>query len=172
VRQDFPILHTKAHGKPLVYLDNGATTQKPKAVIDRMARYYESENANIHRGVYELSQKATAAYEEAREKVARFLNAPQSREVIFTRGTTEGINLVASSFGRAFLKPGDESLFREWSTTRTLFPGSLIAEQTGATISVIPMNDAGELLLDEYEKLLSGRTKIVSVVHVSNSLAP
>jgi cysteine desulfurase/selenocysteine lyase len=170
IREDFPILHTQSHGKPLVYLDNGATTQKPRAVIDRLVRYYETENANIHRGVYELSQKATAAYEAAREKVARFVNAPEILEVIFTRGTTEAINLVASSFGRAFLKPGDEIILSGMEHHSNIVPWQLIAEQTGATIRVIPMNDAGELLLDEYEQLLSDRTKIVSVVHVSNSL--
>jgi cysteine desulfurase/selenocysteine lyase len=170
IRDDFPILRTTSHGKPLVYLDNAATTQKPRAVIDRLVRYYETENANIHRGVYELSQKATAAYEEARHKVARFLNAPDSSEVIFTRGATEAINLVASSFGRAFLKPGDEIILSGMEHHSNIVPWQLIAEQTGAVIRVIPMNDAGELMLDKYERLLNPRTKVVSVVHVSNSL--
>jgi len=170
IRDDFPILRQTAHGKPLVYLDNAATTQKPRAVIDRLVRYYETENANIHRGVYELSQRATAAYELAREKVARFLNAPQSPEVIFTRGSTEGINLVASSFGRAFLKAGDEIILSAMEHHSNIVPWQLAAEQSGAKIRVIPMNDAGELSLDEFERLLNPRTKIVSVVHVSNSL--
>jgi cysteine desulfurase/selenocysteine lyase len=170
VRRDFPILHTQAHGKPLVYLDNGATTQKPRAVIDRLVRYYENENANIHRGVYELSQRATAAYEQSRETVARFLNAPELAEVIFTRGTTEAINLVASSFGRKVLTKGDQIILSGMEHHSNIVPWQLIAEETGAIIRVIPMNDAGELLLDEYQKLLNDRTKIVSVVHVSNSL--
>ena len=170
IRDDFPILHTSAHGKPLIYLDNGATTQKPRAVIDRLVRYYETENANIHRGVYELSQKATAAYEEARLTVARFLNAFAPAEVIFTRGTTEAINLVASSFGRMRLDKGDEIILSGMEHHSNIVPWQLIAEQTGATIRVVPMNDAGELQLDEYEKLLSERTRIVSVVHISNSL--
>ena len=170
IREDFPILRQKAHGKPLVYLDNAATTQKPRAVIDRLVRYYETENANIHRGVYELSQRATLAYEEARGKVSRFLNAREASEIIFTRGTTEAINLVASTFGRAFLKTGDEIILSAMEHHSNIVPWQIIAEQTGATIHVIPMNDAGELLMDEYERLLTGRTKIVSVVHVSNSL--
>jgi cysteine desulfurase/selenocysteine lyase len=170
IRDDFPILREKAHGKPLVYLDNAATTQKPRAVIDRLVRYYETENANIHRGVYELSQRATSAYESAREKVATFVNAPDSSEVIFNRGSTEGINLVASSFGRTFLKPGDEIILSAMEHHSNIVPWQIIAGQTGATIRVIPMNDAGELMLDEFERLLSPKTRIVSVVHVSNSL--
>src|SRR5579863_817831 len=170
IRDDFPILRQKAHGRPLVYLDNAATTQKPRSVIDRLVRYYETENANIHRGVYELSQRATSAYEHAREKVARFLNAPSPSEIIFTRGSTEGINLVASSFRRAFLKSGDEILLSAMEHHSNIVPWQLAVEQTGAKIRVIPMNDAGELMLDELEQMLSPRTKIVSVVHVSNSL--
>jgi cysteine desulfurase/selenocysteine lyase len=170
IREDFPILRQKAHGKPLVYLDNAATTQKPRAVIDRLVDYYEMENANIHRGVYELSQRATAAYEHAREKVAKFLNAPKSSEVIFTRGSTEGINLVASSFGRTFLKEGDEIILSAMEHHSNIVPWQLAAEQSGAKIRVIPMNDVGELMLDDFERLLSPRTKIVSIVHVSNSL--
>ena len=170
IRNDFPILHTQAHGKPLVYLDNGATTQKPRAVIDRLVRYYETENANIHRGVYDLSQKATLAYEEARHKIARFINAPDPAEVIFTRGTTEGINLVAASLGRKVLTKGDQIILSGMEHHSNIVPWQLIADATGAKIRVIPMNDAGELLLDDYEKLLGDRTRIVSVVHVSNSL--
>jgi cysteine desulfurase/selenocysteine lyase len=170
VRADFPILHTAVRGKPLIYLDNGATTQKPQAVIDRISRFYQTENANIHRGVYELSQRATEAYEEARQKIARFLHAPQAREIIFTRGTTEGINLVASSFGRRFLRAGDEIVLSAMEHHSNIVPWQLVAEQTGAVIRVIPMNDAGELMLGEYESLLNPRTKIVAVVHVSNSL--
>jgi len=170
VRADFPILHTQSHGKPLVYLDNAATTQKPRAVIDRLVRYYESENANIHRGVYELSQKATTAYEEARHKVARFLNANEDNEIIFTRGTTEAINLVASSYARTILKPGDEIIVSAVEHHSNIVPWQMAAQTTGATLRVIPMNDAGELLLDEYAKLLCNRTRIVAVNHISNAL--
>jgi cysteine desulfurase/selenocysteine lyase len=170
VRSEFPILATQAYGRPLVYLDNGATTQKPQAVIDRVGRYYREENANIHRGVYRLSQVATEAYEEARRKVARFINAPDEREVIFTRGTTEGINLVAASYARATLKRGDEIILSALEHHSNIVPWQIAAEATGATVRVIPVNDDGELLLDEYAKLLSGRTKIVAVNHVSNAV--
>jgi cysteine desulfurase / selenocysteine lyase len=170
VRSQFPILHRKIHGKPLIYFDNAATTQKPQVVIDTLTRYYESENANIHRGVHTLSQEATAAYERAREKIARFINAEHSRQIIFTRGTTEGINLVASSYGRKFLKRGDEIVLSAMEHHSNIVPWQILAEEIGATIRVIPMNDRGELLMDEFEKLLSDRTKIVSIVHLSNSL--
>src|SRR3954470_12816189 len=170
VRGDFPILQTNVYGKPLVYLDNGATTQKPRAVIDALSRYYESENANIHRGVYHLSQLATQLYDESREKIARFINAAESKEVIFTRGTTEGINLVAGCWGRTFLKSGDEVIVSAMEHHSNIVPWQIACEATGARLRVIPMNDAGELLLDEYERMLSERTKLVSVVHVSNSL--
>lgn len=170
VRNDFPILHQQVHGKPLVYLDNAATTQKPRAVIDRIVRFYETENSNIHRGVYALSQRATGAYEDAREKVVRFLNAHHAREIIFTRGTTEAINLVASSFGRRFLGKGDEIILSTLEHHSNIVPWQLAAEQAGAVIRVIPINDAGELDMDEYRRLLSARTRIVSIVHVSNSL--
>jgi cysteine desulfurase / selenocysteine lyase len=170
VRKDFPILSTKANGKPLVYLDNGATTQKPNAVIDRISRYYREENANIHRGVYHLSQVATEAYEDARRKVARFINAPDEREVIFTRGTTEAINLVAASYARATLKPGDEILVSSREHHSNIVPWQIAAEASGSRVRVIPIDDDGDLLLDDYAKLLSGRTKIVAVNHVSNAL--
>ena len=170
VRADFPILSTSVHGKPLVYLDNGATTQKPNAVIDRISRYYREENANIHRGVYRLSQVATEAYEDARRKVQTFINAADEREVIFTRGTTEAINLVASSYARATLKPGDEIIVSTLEHHSNIVPWQIAAEATGATVRVIPVNDDGELLLDEYAKLLGDRTKLVAVNHVSNAL--
>jgi len=170
VRADFPILSTTVYGKPLVYLDNGATTQKPNPVIDRISRYYREENANIHRGVYRLSQVATEAYEEARRKARQFINAADEREVIFTRGTTEAINLVAASYARATLKPGDEVILSNLEHHSNIVPWQIAAEAAGATIRVIPVNDDGELLLDEYAKLLSGRTKIVAVNHVSNAL--
>src|SRR5438105_12088549 len=149
VRAEFPILSTTVYGKPLVYLDNGATTQKPNAVIDRISRYYREENANIHRGVYRLSQVATGAYEEARRKVQRFINAADEREVIFTRGTTEAINLVASSYGRATLKPGDEVILSNLEHHSNIVPWQIAAETTGATIKVIPVNDDSELRLHQ-----------------------
>jgi cysteine desulfurase/selenocysteine lyase len=170
IRQDFPILATSANGKPLVYLDNGATTQKPRAVIERLQKYYETENANIHRGVYQLSQTATAAYEEARRTVARFINAADEREVLFTRGTTEAINLVAATYGRSVLQPGDQIILSAMEHHSNIVPWQMIAQQTGAKIAVIPINDAGELLMDEYAKLLKQPTRIVAIVHVSNSL--
>jgi cysteine desulfurase/selenocysteine lyase len=170
IRTQFPILNEKFHGKALVYLDNGATTQKPQAVIDAITRYYESQNANIHRGVYTLSQLATDLYEGARKKIQRFVNAQHSREIIFTRGTSEGINLVASSYGRSRLSAGDEVLISAMEHHSNIVPWQIVCDQTGAKLRVIPMNDAGELRLDEYEKLLSERTKIVSLVHLSNSL--
>jgi cysteine desulfurase/selenocysteine lyase len=170
IRGDFPILRTTVHGKPLVYLDNAATTQKPQAVIETLDRYYREHNANIHRGVYTLSQHATDLYEQARKKVQRFLNARDAKEVIFTAGTTHGINLVASSFGRSRLRSGDEIVLSAMEHHSNIVPWQLIAEQTGAVLRVIPFNDRGELILDEYENLLSPRTRIVALVHVSNSL--
>jgi cysteine desulfurase/selenocysteine lyase len=170
IRDQFPILHTKAHGHPLVYLDNGATTQKPERVIRAITRYYESENANIHRGVYQLSQMATNLYEDARHKVAQFINAAEDKECIFTRGTTEGINLVAQSWGRQFLKAGDEVLISAMEHHSNIVPWQMICQATGATMRVIPMNDAGELRMDLFAKMLSPKTKMVAVTHLSNSL--
>ena len=170
VRAQFPILRTKVYGKPLVYLDNGATTQKPQAVIDRIARYYEEENANIHRGVYKLSQVATEAYESARRTVRKFVNAADEREIIFTRGTTEAINLVAASWGRKFLKRGDEIILSHLEHHSNIVPWQMVAEATGAIVKVVPINDAGELMLDEYARMLNPRTRIVSVNHVSNAV--
>lgn len=170
VRKDFPILSMTVHGKPLVYLDNAATTQKPEAVLQVQETYYRSQNANIHRGVHYLSEVATFEYEKARGKVKNFINAADSKEIIFTSGTTAGINLVASSFGRTFLSAGDEVIISAMEHHSNIVPWQLICEERGAVLRVIPMNDDGELLLDEYEKLLSPRTKIVSVVAISNSL--
>lgn len=170
LRADFPILATTAHGKPLVYLDNAATSQKPRAVIDRLERYYTTENANVHRGVYDLSERATAEYEKAREKARAFLNAAATREIIFVRGTTEGINLVASSWGRPRLQPGDEVLVSAMEHHSNIVPWQLVCEERGAVLRVIPMNRRGELQLDDYARLLSDRTRIVAVAHVSNSL--
>jgi cysteine desulfurase/selenocysteine lyase len=170
LRADFPILQTSVRGKPLVYLDNAATSQKPRVVIERLARYYAEENANIHRGVYYLSERATAAYEGVRAQARAFLNAREARELVFVRGTTEGINLVASSWGRRNLQPGDEVLLSAMEHHSNIVPWQLICEERGATLRVIPMNRRGELLLDEYAVLLGDRTKIVAVAHVSNSL--
>ena len=169
-RKDFPVLGEKMHGKSLVYLDNAATTQKPQIVIDTVSRYYSKENANIHRGIYYLSEQATDAYEIARAKVRRFINAAFPQEIVFVRGTTEGINLVAQSYGRAFVKEGDEIIISAMEHHSNIVPWQLLAEQIGAKLRVIPINDAGELLLNEYEKLLSPRTKLVAVAHVSNAL--
>ena len=170
VRRDFPILATQVHGKPLVYLDNGATSQKPRSVIDAVSHYYESGNANVHRGVYALSESATAAYEGTRAKVARFLNAREDREIIYVRGTTEAINLVASSFGRLKVKAGDEILVSAMEHHSNIVPWQILAEHTGATLQVIPMNERGELKLDEYQKLLTPKARSVAVAHISNSL--
>ena len=170
IREDFPILRQKVHGKPLVYLDNAATSQKPQVVIDALARYYSSQNANIHRGVHALSELATYEYEKARGKVKLFLNAAETREIIFVRGTTEGINLVAQSYGRKFIKAGDEVIISAMEHHSNIVPWQLLSEQTGAVLRVIPMNDDGELLVEEYEKLLNKKTKFVSVVYLSNSL--
>lgn len=172
VRADFPILATTvAPGGPkLVYLDNGATTQKPRQVIDAITRYYESQNANIHRGVYRLSQVATDLYESARRKVQSFINAADERECLFVRGTTEGVNLVAGCWGRTNLKAGDEVLVSTMEHHSNIVPWQIACEMVGAKVRVIPMNDAGELAIDEYEKMLSERTKFVAVTHLSNAL--
>ncbi len=170
IREDFPILKQEIHGKPLVYLDNAATTQKPRAVIEAISRYYELENSNIHRGVHFLSEQASRHYEEARSKVKRFLNAAHEHEIVFVRGTTEGINLVAQSYGRKFIKPGDEIILTEMEHHSNIVPWQILCEQVGAQLRVVPINEKGELLLDEYAKLLNERTKLVSVVHVSNVL--
>ena len=170
IREDFPILKQQVHGKPLVYFDNAATSQKPQVVIDTLNRYYATENANIHRGIHFLSELATAEYEETRDKVKRFLNASESREIVFVRGTTEGINLVAQSYGRRFFKEGDEVVISAMEHHSNIVPWQMLCEQVGARLRVIPMNHDGELLLDEYERLLGARTKLVSVAHVSNAL--
>ena len=170
IREDFPILKQTVNGKPLVYLDNAATSQKPQVVIDALARYYSTENANVHRGVHTLSQLATDDYEAARSKVRRFINAEDDREIIFVRGTTEGINLVAQSFGRQNIKEGDEIVISAMEHHSNIVPWQILCEESGAKLRVIPINDAGELLLDEYEKLLNQRTKLVSILHVSNAL--
>jgi len=170
LRADFPILAERIHGKPLAYLDNAATAQKPQAVIDAVTEYYTHMNANVHRGVHQLSERATAAYEGAREKLARFVNAASPREVVFTRGTTEAINLVAQSFVRPKLKPGDEVLVSTMEHHSNIVPWQLVCEQTGAKLVAAPINERGELLLDEFEKLINERTRFIGIVHVSNAL--
>src|SRR6516165_3776492 len=170
VREDFPVLKQTIHGKPLVYLDNAATAQKPLAVIDAIRRFHEVDCANIHRGVHELSQRSTAAYEETRSKVRRFLNARNMEEIIFVRGTTEGINLVSSSWGRRNVKAGDEIIISALEHHSNIVPWQMLCEEMDATLRVIPMNDRGELILEEYEKLLGPRTRLVAVGHVSNAL--
>ena len=170
IRGDFPILKQTVNGKPLVYLDNAATSQKPQSVIDALVRYYSTENSNVHRGVHTLSQMATDDYEEARSKVRRFINAGDDREIIFVRGTTEGINLVAQTFGRQNTQEGDEIIISAMEHHSNIVPWQMLCEERGAKLRVIPINDAGELLIDEYEKLLNPRTKLVSIVHVSNAL--
>jgi cysteine desulfurase/selenocysteine lyase len=170
IRRDFPILRQRVHGRPLVYLDNAATTQKPQVVIDRVTQYYTDENANVHRGVHWLSDRATNAFEEARAIVGRFLNASEPREVVFVRGTTEAINLVAATFGRSRVGPGDEIVISAMEHHSNIVPWQILCEQQGARLRVIPITDAGELDLDAYATLLTDRTRIVSVVHVSNAL--
>lgn len=170
VRADFPILQLKVDGKPLVYLDNAATSQMPQAVIDRLVRYQSSQHANIHRAVHSLSEIATAEYEEARRKLQRFIHAHEEREVIFTSGTTEAINLVMHGYGRKFIKAGDEIILTTLEHHSNIVPWQMLAEETGATIRVVPINDAGELILDDYEKLFNARTKFVGVTQVSNAL--
>jgi cysteine desulfurase/selenocysteine lyase len=170
IRADFPILHTRVYGKPLVYLDNAATTQKPLPVLQAMQDYYTGYNSNIHRGVHYLSQKATAEYELVRQKVTTFLNARHRHEVIFTRGTTEGINLVASSFGRQFLRPGDSILITAMEHHSNLVPWQLACEAQGATLKVIPMDEKGELLQEDFTRLLDETVKLVALCYVSNTL--
>lgn len=170
LRKDFPALQQKVYGKPLVYLDNAATTQKPERVIDAVTRYYRTENANIHRGIYFLSEQATHAYESVRTKVQRFIHAPSDQEIIFVRGTTEGINLVAQSYVRTFLKPGDEILISTMEHHSNIVPWQLVSEQFQTKLRVIPITDEGEILLDEYDALLNPRTKVVSIAHISNVL--
>ncbi|MCU0305268.1 MAG: SufS family cysteine desulfurase [Thermoanaerobaculales bacterium] len=170
IRAEFPALHQESHGKPLVYLDNAATTQKPRRVIDAVTRFYERDCANVHRGVHQLSQRATIAYESARTTVKRHLGAADSREIVFTRGTTEAINLVASSFVRPRLAPGDEILITGMEHHSNIVPWQLLCEATGAVLKIVPITDAGEIELERFAELLSERTRMVGVVHVSNAL--
>ncbi|ODU55826.1 MAG: cysteine sulfinate desulfinase [Granulicella sp. SCN 62-9] len=170
VRADFPILEQRVHDLPLVYLDNAATTQKPRAVIDASSNYYLSYNANIHRGVHQLSQSATDAYEAARKSVQTFLNAEDAKEIIFVRGATEAINLVAQSYGRQHVNSGDEIIVTAMEHHSNIVPWQMLCEEKGAHLRVAPINDAGELLLDEFEAMLNAKTKLVAVVHTSNVL--
>ena len=170
IRKDFPILQRDVHGKPLVYLDNAATTQKPDAVLDTLARYYAHGNANIHRGVYALSVEATRAYDSARGKVQAFVNARSSHEIIFTRSSTESINLVANSYGREHVGPGDEVVITHMEHHSNIVPWQMLCDRTQARLRVAPIDDRGQLQLDELERLITPRTKLVSVVHLSNSL--
>src|SRR5437868_12941509 len=170
IREDFPVLKQRIHGKPLVYLDNAATAQKPRAVIDAIVKFYEVDCANIHRGVHELSQRSTAAYEETRAKAKRFLNARAQEEIIFLRGTTEAINLVTQTWGRTTIKTGDEIIIAGLEHHSNIVPWQMLCEEKGALLRVIPINDRGELIMEEYEKLLGPRTRMVAVGHVSNAL--
>ncbi len=170
IRKDFPVLYQELNGRPIVYLDNAASSQMPVQVADRINHYHRYEHSNVHRGIHTLSQKATDAFEEARFKVQEFINAKDPDEIIYTTGTTDSINLVANSYGGKFLKEGDEIILTEMEHHANIVPWQMIAEKTGAVIKVIPVTDSGELDMDEYKKLLSGRTKIVAVVHVSNAL--
>jgi cysteine desulfurase/selenocysteine lyase len=170
VRSEFPILHRPVRGKPLVYLDNAATTQKPRAVLEAVRRYYEEDNANVHRGVHLLSERATRAFEEARVKLARFIGAGDPREVIFTRGTTESVNLVAQSFGRTRVAAGDEVLVTEMEHHSNIVPWQLLCQEKGATLRVVPVTDAGDLDLDALDRLLGPRTRLLAVTQVSNAL--
>src|ERR1035437_6181940 len=171
LRKDFPILDQKVHGKPLIYFDNAATSQKPRAVIDALVHYYEHDNANVHRGIHELSNRATAGYEAARARAAKFINAKSADEIIFTRGTTEGINLVAATWGVKNLKAGDVILLTEMENHSNLVPWQLLAQRTGAKIAYIPVTgDEGLLDLSKLDSLLTPQVKFLSMVHISNSM--
>jgi cysteine desulfurase / selenocysteine lyase len=170
IRQDFPILHQQINNKPLVYFDNAATTQKPKVVIDALVNYYTTINANIHRGIHTLAERATSEFEETRKTVRSFLNASSTEEIIFTKGTTEGINLVAFSFGAAFIKEGDEIIITAMEHHSDIVPWHIVCEAKGAKLRIVPINDRGEIIFEEFEKLISEKTKIVSLVHASNTL--
>jgi len=169
-RDNFPVLNQRVHDKPLVYLDNAATTQKPQMVLDAMNQFYQEDNSNIHRGVHELSERSTAHYEAARLKIQRFLNAGDWREIIFVRGATEGVNLVAYTWGRRNIQAGDEIVISAMEHHSNIVPWQILCEEKNAVLRIAPINQRGELLLDEYEKLLGPRTKLVSMVHISNAL--
>ncbi len=170
IRKDFPILHQEVHGKPLVWLDNAATTQKPQSVIDALSRFYASDNSNIHRGAHTLAARLTDAFEQARQKVQTFLGAASSKEIIFVRGSTEGINLVAQTYGRKFLQPGDEIVLSTLEHHANIVPWQMAAKEKGAVLRVIPVTDRGEIMLEQYEAILGPKTRLVALTHASNSL--
>lgn len=170
VRKDFPILSRKVNGKSLIYLDNGASSQKPQIVIDALVNYYSNTHSNVHRGVHTLSQEATSAFEEVRTKMKEYINAKHTEEVIFTKGTTDGINLIASSFGRYHIQEGDEVLITEMEHHSNIVPWQMICDEKKATLKVVPINDQGELMIDQLDALLNEKTKLLSLVHVSNTL--
>lgn len=170
IRGQFPVLEQEVHGKPLIYMDNAATTQKPQVVLDALSFYYTHDNSNIHRGAHTLADRATRAYEKTRKMVKDFLNAAEEEEIIFTKGTTEGINLVACTFGRKYIKEGDEVIISTLEHHSNIVPWQMLCEEKGATLKIIPINDKGEILMEEFEALLSEKTKLVSVVHASNAL--
>ena len=170
VREDFPVLAERVHGKPLAYLDNAATAQKPRAVLHRLAKYYETENSNIHRGVHRLSEKATQAYEDARGTLRRFVNAAEDREIVFVRGATEAINLVARCYGGARLQPGDEVVVSAMEHHSNIVPWQIVCREKGARLRVVPIDDRGDMVLEEYHRLLGPRTRMVALPHVSNAL--
>ncbi len=170
IRKQFPVLHQEVNGKPLIYFDNAATNQKPQSVINALQHYYAADNANIHRGVHTLAERATADFELTRKKAAAFINAREVEEVIFTKGTTEGINLVAATWGRRFLSPGDEIIISTLEHHSNIVPWQMLCEEKGAVLKVIPINQAGEIIFDEFKALLSDRTKLISIVYASNAL--
>ncbi|MDN3204779.1 cysteine desulfurase [Algoriphagus sediminis] len=170
IRSLFPVLHQEVYGKPLIYLDNAATTQKPQAVLDALSNYYSKDNSNIHRGAHALADRATAYFEETREAIKIFIGAKESAEIIFTKGTTESINLVAATFGRKFINEGDEIIISTLEHHSNIVPWQMLCEEKGAILKVIPISDSGEIIFEEFEKLLSSKTKMVSVVHASNAL--
>ena len=170
IREDFPALHQLVYKRPLIYLDNAATTQKPKVVIDTLLEYYNKQNSNIHRGVHYLSQQATSAYEDARRVIQKFINASHSHEIIFTRGTTESINLVASSFAKKFLNKGDEIVISGMEHHSNIVPWQIVCEEKQAVLKIIPINESGELIIEEFEKLLNEKTKLIAIAHISNAL--
>ena len=170
IRKEFPVLHQQVNGKPLIYFDNAATSQTPECVTNALIHYYQNDNANIHRGIHTLAERATTAFEETRKAAQRFINAGEAEEIIFTKGTTEGINLVAQAYGRKFLKAGDEIIISGMEHHSNIVPWQLLCEQTGAKLKVIPVQPNGEILMEDFDRLLTDKTKLVSVVYISNSL--
>jgi len=170
IREEFPVLSQQVNGKPLVYFDNAATSQKPKSVINALTHYYENDNSNIHRGIHTLAERATADYEDTRALTQRFINAGEKEEIIFTKGTTDGINLVSQAYGRKFLNAGDEIIISEMEHHSNIVPWQLLCGQTGAVLKIAPIDDQGDIIIEEFEGLLTEKTKIVSIVYISNTL--